>query len=243
MPIEWHNDTNAFGHIKDNRIGQNLWIPEEVTPAVLSNTAKTAAWYIADDLTTITKDGSDNVSRWNDKNATGNDLITVYGTPHYSISGIRLAVDEYMRGIFTLNKPVFIIIVFKQVTWASTRRIWDGKNIYTMTSSQYAAINAINMYGGGTPIQGGIGLGVDTWGIVRALYNGASSKLIINEVAAVTGDTGILAAGGFVLNNNGDAAPGTTADIEVKEIVIGKVAYSTVEEASIYNYLKNKYLL
>lgn len=30
LPLEWHNDTNPYGHIKDNRVGQNLWIPESV---------------------------------------------------------------------------------------------------------------------------------------------------------------------------------------------------------------------
>jgi len=27
LPIEWNNDTNGFGHIKANRIGQSVWIP------------------------------------------------------------------------------------------------------------------------------------------------------------------------------------------------------------------------
>ena len=30
LPIEWHNDTNAYGYIKSNRTGQNLWTPESV---------------------------------------------------------------------------------------------------------------------------------------------------------------------------------------------------------------------
>jgi hypothetical protein len=30
LPIEWQNNTNAFGHIKSNRMGQNLWVPESV---------------------------------------------------------------------------------------------------------------------------------------------------------------------------------------------------------------------
>jgi hypothetical protein len=34
LPIEWHNDTNAYGHIKFNRTGQNLWTPESVNPAI-----------------------------------------------------------------------------------------------------------------------------------------------------------------------------------------------------------------
>ncbi len=33
LPIEWHDDTNGYGHIKSNRMGQNLWTPESVTDA------------------------------------------------------------------------------------------------------------------------------------------------------------------------------------------------------------------
>lgn len=33
LPVEWHNDTNAYGHIKGNRTGQNLWVPESVYEA------------------------------------------------------------------------------------------------------------------------------------------------------------------------------------------------------------------
>jgi hypothetical protein len=37
LPIEWQNNTNAYGHIKSNRVGQNLWTPESVhEPEVLA---------------------------------------------------------------------------------------------------------------------------------------------------------------------------------------------------------------
>jgi hypothetical protein len=36
LPILWDNNLNGFGHIKDNRTGQNLWTPETVTIPTIS---------------------------------------------------------------------------------------------------------------------------------------------------------------------------------------------------------------
>lgn len=51
LPIEWHNDTNAYGHVKDNRIGQNLWIGfgTEVMPDVSVWAASGLAWWSSKD--------------------------------------------------------------------------------------------------------------------------------------------------------------------------------------------------
>jgi Putative flagellar system-associated repeat len=44
LPIEWHNDTNGYGHIKSNRTGQNLWTPDTITiPTVSTATIENGA--------------------------------------------------------------------------------------------------------------------------------------------------------------------------------------------------------
>jgi hypothetical protein len=45
LPIEWHDDTNAYGHIKSNRTGQNLWVPESVSTLL---TGLTSYWKLDD---------------------------------------------------------------------------------------------------------------------------------------------------------------------------------------------------
>ena len=47
LPIEWHNDTNAYGHLKSNRTGQNLWTPDTITiPTVSTATIENAFSHI-----------------------------------------------------------------------------------------------------------------------------------------------------------------------------------------------------
>lgn len=55
LPIEWNNDTNAFGHIKDNRVGQNLWTPEAVYEEELNT-------YISGLVTPLSEGQKDNLN-------------------------------------------------------------------------------------------------------------------------------------------------------------------------------------
>ena len=90
------------------------------------------------------------------------------------------------------------------------------------------------------------GENVDTWmaigvyGIIRVLFNGASSKLQVNETAAVTGDFGASDMGGFTLGSSGSGLSGWI-NAEFQEILIRKTAPSVSDEAEMYQYAKNKY--
>jgi hypothetical protein len=65
LSILWDNVLNAYGHIKSNRVGQQLWTPESLIPSEITD-GNTVCWFIASELADITKDASDKVSKWND---------------------------------------------------------------------------------------------------------------------------------------------------------------------------------
>jgi len=214
------------------------------TPAVLED-GSTVAWYIADNLTTITKDGADLVSRWNDYLGSGHDLIQATGTnqPLWSSDGILFdGVDNFMKtAAFTYVQPEMIYMVFKQVTWTLYDRIFDGNIVSTGQLAQRETTPNLLYFagGGGGDCEDPGNLAVNTWGIIRMLFNGASTKFIINETTPITCFPGLSNMGGFTLGARGDDV--SWSNIEVKEIILRNVDDTDANETDIYNYLKNKY--
>ena len=210
-------------------------------PAVLTD-GNTVGWYIADDLTTITKDGANLVSSWNDKLASGHNLVQATGTnqPLWSSSGILFdGVDNYMQtATFTLIQPEFIYIVINQIAWTSDHIIFDGYTTAGGLLYQRTTTPQIAAYAGS--YLNNTNLPVNTLGIVRVLFNGASSKVTVNATTPVTGAGGSGNMAGFTLGNQGNHGGGY-GNIQVKEVILRKVADNSTDEASIYSYLKSKY--
>lgn len=209
-------------------------------PIVIED-GNTVAWYLADDLTTITKDGSNFVSRWNDKLASGHDLIQVAGTnqPLWQSNGVLFdGVDNFMQtSNFTLNQPTFIYIVFKNITYMPWRYFFDG----TQGSGLLAGITTspnVQAYAN-TFSTANSNLTIDNFHVVRLLFNGANSKLIVNDTTPTTGNFGTGNMGGLYLGRGKSA--GTYTNIQVKEIILRNVADDSTNETAIYNYLKTKY--
>ena len=190
----------------------------------------------------VTKDASNKVSVWGDKSGNGNDLLQATGSaqPLYSTNGILFdGVNDFMKAVaFTLVQPEMVYIVFKQVTWTLNDRIYDGDGYLAMVISQAVSTPALNMHAGSS--LNNTNLPVNTFGILRALYNGANSKLIINDTTPITGNVGTNNAGGFTIAKKGDSNS-KFGNIEVKEIIIRKVADSATNETLIYQYLSDKY--
>jgi hypothetical protein len=86
----------------------------------------------------------------------------------------------------------------KQVTWTANDRLWDGYTNDTGQLRQTAATPRLYLI---APTSGTYtsNLATDTWGIVRVLYNGASSKIQINNNAATTGNAGTNNMDGFYI--------------------------------------------
>ena len=212
---------------------------ESGTPAVISD-GNTVAWY--DYNESVTKDGGDLVSVWADKLGSGHDLLQADSLkrPLWNANGILFdGIDNSMKCVaFTYNQPAMIYMVFKQVTWVESGSQILGGNTDATRFLQIGASPRVTIYSGKFINQTDYVL--DTWGIVRILFNGASSKYQINEVVAVTEDAGTNNLGGFVLGRAGSGEYLYT-NIQVKEIILRKVADSEENETAIYNYLKNKY--
>ncbi len=211
-------------------------------PAVLSD-GNTVAWFDADEAYII-KDGANLVSQMTDRTGLGHHLPQAGVDaikPVWSVDGVLFdGVEDYMKtAAFTLIQPEFIYMVFKQVTWALNDYIMDGQ----ASNSGFLAQSPTTPYikvSAGTSSSANTNLAVNTWGIARVLFNGASSKFIINETTPITGNFGAANMGGFTLGARGN--PNIAfSNIQVKEVIIRKIADTAPNEAVIYNYLESRY--
>lgn len=217
-----------------------FFTPSVSYPAILDD-GNTIAWYQGDNLATITKDGSNFVSRWNDKLASGRDLIQATGTnqplwvsPNYiQFDGI----DNFMKcGAFTFVQPEFIYMIVKQITWVSSDYIFDGNAQNSMALQQYNVTPKICPYAGGTyPYNSD--LIIDTWAILRVLFDaaGAGGKIIVDANAPTAGTSGTANAGGFTLGAAGNNS--WFGNIAVKEVILRRIIDTAPNETLIYNYL------
>ena len=208
-------------------------------PAIaIINDGNTVGWYLADTLSTITKDGSNLVAQWNDYLGSGHNLAqgTAGQKPVWSSSGIQFdGVDDTMTASFTINQPTFLYLVLKEI-WVSGGRLFDGGSpnggYVRMVAGPSLGLNA------GSYITYNYDMPDNTFVVMRALFNGASSKLIINAGTPATGNCGANNMGGLTLASYGT---GQYGNVQIKEIIMRKVSDSSGNETAIYNYLKNKY--
>jgi hypothetical protein len=207
-------------------------------PSVITDNSP--GWWIADDLSTITKDGAERMSEWRDFLGSGHDLLQATGAdqPLWSATGILFdGISEFMKAVpFVLVQPEIIYIVFRQITWAGSKHIFDGNA--TDSGALLQGLGSPDLYiNSGTPgVGGGVDLVLNTFGIVRIIFNGVNGSIQINEVVPITGNAGALNMGGFTLGARGDIT--RWSHIEVKEVGIMP---GDMGEADIYNYLDNKY--
>ena len=198
------------------------------------------AWYEYDDLTTLSLT-TNLVNSWLDKSGGGHTLTPGVESliPSWSSTGIVFdGVDDRLLASAdaSLVQPTTIYIVMKNLTWTNGRYLWDGNIFLSMalanntitprviirTSAFFAFDNLI----------------LDTWFIVKVVYNSTSSSIRLNNGTPTTGNAGTTNAGGFKLGCDGTG--GSTANIAVKYIAIYKGVTSTQDDANIIKYFNNK---
>ena len=216
-------------------------------PSFLTSDTHTWGWYISSNTSEVTRDGSNNVTAWNDH--LGNNNLSEYqGTPHWSATGIEFdGVNEFLRNVANgaIYPPITIYIVFQQKNNADGNMIFDGRKGYygSLVQSNHAAGNLFAYYGSDIPSHDGVAAAMSTFMLATIVFNGVSSEFSINGGVPSTGDDGDLGNqwGGIVLGGNLYDTGYT--NIEVKELIIRNIADSTANKASVKSYLQSTYSL
>lgn len=203
----------------------------------------TYAWFMIGDgsSTYLTKDAEDSVSVWkNLKGTSGNLTATKTAMPLYSSDGILFngtSSNLYNNGA-DYNQPESIYLVFRQVTWTIYNYILTG-NLYNKgTIQQEGTTPQIRVTSDYSNFSSRLSLTIGNFAVVRILFNGASSKFMINA-DSTSGNYGSADMDGIRIGA-GSASAGFS-NVEFKEAIFRKVADTYQDRNLIYNYLKDKY--
>lgn len=199
------------------------------------------ARYVSDDLTTFTRTG-EAISEWRDKIGSGRDLSSpISGNyPSRKLNGVLFdGLTRYIRGLFTFNQPCFVYLVFMPISWTSGRVIFDkGINSANYALLQQYNTNTPNIaafagsYSAESPH-----CTVGSMHVVRVLFNGANSKLIVDNNAPITGNFGNNPMGGLTLGAYYSTGAGGLSNILVKECILMS---NDSGESDIYSYCEKR---
>jgi len=145
-------------------------------------------------------------------------------------------VDNFLKTAgFTFNQPETVYVVFKAITFTDGDTILDGNAGNDLRLFQVDPEPGISGFAGS---QFGTGAGPVTgvYGVVCAVYNGASSLVRVNNEAPVSGDSGASNGSGFTLGCFGNGAT-AFANIQVKEVILYSGAHTTAQQNAVINYL------
>ncbi len=208
----------------------------------------TFGWYLYDEPSSMTLQDS-SILLWKDYLNSGNDLsyyeTTPTSTPRLTSLGVYFdGIDDELRtSTVTLNSPVTYYVVVNVSTFEAGDRIIAGRNSQTTTirqSDDGTGYN-IDIFGSGTdePSANNGNCTLHEWHIIRATFNGTSSKLQVDNTAATYASLSSDAPGGISLG----CAPNHTALINAtyKEVIVRAKVDTSIHEQLIYEYLSNKY--
>ncbi len=143
-------------------------------------------------------------------------------------------ISQFLKtNAFTLNQPTTIYLLFKQITWASGEHVTDGNANDSGTIFQRNTTPGLGLFAGGAV--GNVDLTLDTYGIISAVFNGASSVIQLNNETPVTGNSGASNMGGFTLGAKADGT--VSAHAQFKEAMGFSGAHDAATRLTNINYL------
>jgi len=150
------------------------------------------------------------------------------GLPGLAFDG----VDDFLSATFTQNQPFSVYLTFRQKTWTANDRVFDGK-IVDATLYQKTATPQLNMFFGSASPQITT-VAVNTFVIVKCIFNGASSSFTLNNGTPINFTLGAGNPGGFTLANRWSGA--NYGNIDVVDLVHTPIL-SAADDANLWAYL------
>ena len=208
IPVSSDLPANTLFEETDTRnmyfLQSNVW---KRTPTTPTNISDLYAWYDATDVTTITKDGSDRVSKWENKEGTtARDLVqTTSGNQPLWLSANRNGKDvidfatsstgRWMKTSSmqsTVAQPISIVVVVEMPSNDSTSRdLLQGHS----SSKPFPVFNK-NSANDSFHISMGTNLGwtetgvADTWQYMTLIFNTTASEIRRGGVQKASGNAG-----------------------------------------------------
>lgn len=211
-----------------------LWPTRGFSPA---NVAGLAIWCRFNRGITVTGSG---VSQWDDQSGNNRHLLqaTDANRPAKQADGSIVfdGLAFFLKAnAFTHNQPLTTFLLMKQLAWTSGRIFCGGNVAASAGIRQGGSTPQMQLVAGSAAATNG-DLTLNTYGVVTAVINGASSTLQVNSGTATTGDPGANAAAGFSVGATG--AGTLFANVQVKEVLSYSGALSAANAANVIAYLQ-----
>jgi len=207
--------------------GGKAFVPTDINGCVL--------WLRADGIIGLS-DG-DPVGTWADESGSGNDISQATesaknGKPAVLFDGI----DDWLQGFFTWTQPQDIFVVLKVVTIGQNKYIWDAAATHNHMVFITYTPSTVKLYAGGFVTSSEtLDTNAHIW---HTVFNGASSKIAMDDNTPDTGNVGAgTSSGGLTLAGDGSAGSGSWTNIYVCEIVGYDNVLSSVDEDFVWNGL------
>ena len=237
--------STAFTYMAAPASGSNLWTPAQIS---------TIFWVDADDISTITLNGS-NVSQWNDKSGNGNNAVqaTPAKQPAYSSTGFNskpsvnfLGVTQLVvsTGTFGPNISIFAATRLDCPGFCSYKRLIN----INATADVYGFFGATNnnfatFFGNGSSwndtVDNTPSINVNSNSILEVVNptSGSNATPYVNGTAQNTKVGTMASATGLFISEGG----GQSWDGPVAEIIIVNSGVSTTVRQQIEGYLAWKW--
>ena len=200
-------------------------------------------WYDASDSTTVTKDGSDRVSQWDDKKGSADLTQSTSGSQPLLVEGdlndldvINFTNDRDMAVTSTsASQPTtwYLVATAPAATGTTRRPLTCGtQQFFTSATSNRFSIYA------GEQLNITATLGTTQFYVWTLRFNGASSDLLVDDTSKVSGDAGTGTING-TLNIAG--AFGNYSNNKFAEILRYDSDVSSDDNDSIITYLNDKW--
>lgn len=238
--------------------GVDTWneITFKIVPFSPADISNLYAWYDASDLSTITKDGSDLVERWNNKEGTiERDLLETDGgikptwleADRNGLDVINFASQKFMNtasGLTAINQPITVFLAAlhpddytdfrtayaQRVGIANTHRLMYGC-IETNDTWRMNAGTTI------TTLDATIG---GAWHYVSSMFNTSSSVTRVDGSQRISGNAGSNDYQGVGMGHNGGENQDAWSE-KIGEVIFYDKLLNATEIDQVESYLANKW--
>lgn len=160
--------------------------------------------------TTPVSAASDPVGKWSGR-VNGNAITQSTGDNRPIISATLdyLTFDgnnDSLRGTFTLAQPCTRISLIQQISYTNGDFILDGATTNACSLAQVGTSPTLRSWAGTGLTTSALSVG--TTGVITEIYNGASSKLAVNNGSYTTGNAGSASPGGLTVGWDGGGIGG-----------------------------------
>lgn len=207
--------------------------PSEILPSNLPNLIQ---WNRFNTGITVTGSG---VSQWADQSGNGNHFKqSIDANRPLKLSTGAILSDGISQSLKTdtypLDQPLTIYLLGNQKTFTATDYLMDGYIINTASLRQFSTSPILRVFAGADSPNNS-DLGIDAYGVITIVLDGANGLFRIDKNTPITGNFGNASPNGFTIGANGNNA--AWSNLEYREFCVFTEVHDNEKQDFMIDYL------